>query len=110
MSDGPRFHPSSTVDSTQARFADLLIRAVNEPGVISAAYRQFHSFSFGNQLHAYAQCMARGIPLGPIATFMGWKAKGRHVRKGERALTLCMPITCKRRASNEDGADGGGIL
>ena len=27
---------------------------------------------------------------------------GRHVKRGERALTLCMPITCKRRDEEAD--------
>ena len=76
-------------------FACLLADAVNKPGVISAAYSAFHSYSFGNQLLAYAQCVGRDIQPGPIATFPGWKEKGRHVRKGEKALVLCMPVTCK---------------
>ena len=67
-----------------ASFADLLASAVTEPGVLSAAYRQFHNYSIGNQLLAWAQCQTRGIQPGPIATFVGWKEKGRHVRKGER--------------------------
>ena len=69
-------------------FADLLRSAVNEPGIISAAYSQFHNYSIGNQLLAWSQCVARGIQPGPIATFMGWKEKGRHVRRGEKAITL----------------------
>ena len=76
--------------------AELLNRAVTEPGVISKAYTAFYGYSFGNQLLAYCQCMQRGIPLGPIATFPGWKAKGRSVKKGEKAIVLCQPVTVKR--------------
>jgi antirestriction protein ArdC len=47
------------------------------------------------------QCAARGIPLGPIASFNRWKELGRHVRKGEKALELCMPLTCKRRTTDD---------
>jgi len=43
-------------------FADLLQSAVTEPGIISSAYRQFHTYSIGNQLLAWAQCLERGIP------------------------------------------------
>ncbi len=71
-----------------ASFADLLQSAVTEPGTISNAYRQFHTYSLGNQLLAWSQCLTREIQPGPIATFMGWKDKGRHVRKGEKAITL----------------------
>src|ERR1043166_3792080 len=85
--------------------AQLLESAVTEPGIISSAYRQFHTYSIGNQLLAWGQCLARGIQPGPIATFMGWKDKGRHVKKGEKAITLCMPVTCKRTIEQEDDSE-----
>lgn len=87
-------------------FADLLARAVSEPGEISAAYRQFHNYSLGNQLLAWSQCLARGIPPGPMATFPRWKELGRYVRKGEKALTLCQPVTVKRTVQADDTTDG----
>jgi antirestriction protein ArdC len=83
-------------------FAEILARAVSEPGEISRAYSQFHQYSIGNQLLAMWQCMGRGIQPGPMATFPKWKELGRHVRKGEKAITLCQPITIKRTA---DGAE-----
>ena len=81
-------------------FGDLLHQAVHEPGIISQAYRQFHSYSVGNQLLAWSQCAERGIQAGPINTYPGWKALGRWVRKGEKAITLCMPITVKKQPRN----------
>ena len=90
-------------------FADLLASAVHEPGTLSQAYRQFHNYSLGNQLLAMFQCAERGIAPGPINTFPGWKALGRHVRKGETAITLCQPMTVKRRdaadATDEDAPE-----
>jgi N-terminal domain of anti-restriction factor ArdC len=88
-----------------ATFADLLRSAVKEPGTISRAYSAFHNYSLGNQLLALAQCLQRGITPGPSATFMGWKGKGRYVRKGEKAITLCQPVTVKRRRDEEDEGD-----
>jgi hypothetical protein len=82
------------VNRPAPQFAELLNRALSEPGVVSPAYTAFHGYSLGNQILALVQCADRGIPPGPIATFMGWKDKGRWVRKGEKALTLCMPVTC----------------
>ena len=79
-------------------FADLLRSAVTDPGVVSNAYQQFHTYSLGNQLLAWAQCLERGIQPGPMATFPKWKELGRHVRKGEKALVLCQPVTVKRTA------------
>ena len=86
-------------------FAELLTRALSEPGSLMQAYSAFHNYSFGNQLLAAFQCGLRGIPTGPINTFPGWKDLGRSVRKGEKALTLCMPITVKRRNASLDDED-----
>jgi antirestriction factor ArdC-like protein len=83
--------------SAPATFANLLQSAVTQPGIVSAAYRAFYGYSIGNQILAMMQCAERGIALGPIATFMSWKGKGRFVRKGEKAIVLCMPVTGKRR-------------
>jgi hypothetical protein len=85
-----------------ATFADLLAHAVTEPGRISRAYSAFHGYSIGNRLLALGQCDARGLQPGPIASFMGWKDKGRWVRKGEKALTLCVPVTCKRQGDADE--------
>src|SRR5438105_10405779 len=87
--------------SIELAFTDLLQRAVSEPGLISRAYSAFHGYSIGNQLLALVQCVERRLEPGPIATFMGWKAKGRSVRKGQKALVLCMPVTCKRRPTDD---------
>ena len=84
-----------------ATFSDLLQQAVTKPGTISAAYSAFHQYSVGNQLLALGQCMARGIQPGPMATFPKWKDLGRYVRKGEKAIALCQPVTCKRKAESE---------
>src|SRR5262249_2210098 len=46
----------------------------------------------------------RGISLGPIASFNRWRELGRHVKRGEKAIELCMPITMKRTVK-DDGAD-----
>ena len=86
---------------TPQGFAALLQSAVHEPGILSQAYRQFHTYSLGNQLLALAQCLEREITPGPLATFPRWKELGRHVKKGERAITLCMPITIKRKGAAE---------
>lgn len=86
-------------------FSDLLTRAVSEPGRIHEAYTAFHRYSIGNQLLALFECAARGLEPGPLATFPGWKAKGRYVKKGQKAITLCMPITCKRRPEADDDPD-----
>src|SRR4029453_5495661 len=93
------------MDQNVASFADLLRSAVTDPGILSAAYRQFHNYSIGNQLLAWPQCLARGLPPGPMATYPRWKELGRHVRKGEKAIVLCQPVTVKRKAETTDGTE-----
>ncbi len=75
------------------KWSALLVEAVNKPGLIMKAYSAFHQYSVGNQLLALVQCHIRGLEPGPINTFPGWQALGRNVKRGERALVLCMPIT-----------------
>ncbi len=80
----------------------ILHDAIHTPGTIHEAYSRFHNYSIGNQLLALFQCSARGLQPGPIATFPRWKELGRYVRKGEKALTLCMPVTCKSKQTARD--------
>jgi N-terminal domain of anti-restriction factor ArdC len=94
-------HPKPAVDVP--KWASLLIEAVNKPGLIMEAYSAFHRYSIGNQILALVQCKMRGLEPGPINTFPGWQALGRSVKRGERALTLCMPIT--RKVRDEDSPD-----
>lgn len=46
--------------------------------------------------------MARDLQPGPMATFPRWKELGRHVRKGEKALMLCQPVTVKRKGDKTE--------
>jgi antirestriction protein ArdC len=80
----------------QPNFSDLLKSAVTEPGQIHAAYSHFHSYSLGNQILAWLQCRQRDIQPGPMATYPRWQSLGRHVRKGEKAIVLCQPVTVRR--------------
>ncbi len=99
--DKARFNPT---------WAQYLIDAVNKPGVISKAYSAFHKFSISNQLLAWDQCMVRGLELGPLSTFLGWKDQARSVRKGEKALWLCMPVLFKDKASTDPEAKKRGFM
>jgi hypothetical protein len=101
-------HATRSVDIP--KWSALLVEAVNKPGMIMEAYSAFHHYSIGNQILALVQCQLRGLEPGPINTFPGWQALGRTVKRGERALILCMPITRKARdeeaESNGDDAKG----
>lgn len=87
-----------TVPPTPAlpEWSKLLVDAVKEHGVISSAYRRFWNYSVGNQLLVLFQCMSRQIEPCPINTYLRWKELGRSVVKGEKVLTLCMPVTRKK--------------
>ena len=81
----------------------LLQEALSVPGTLSKAYSVFHNYSLGNAILASIQLGERGLPLAPIASFNRWKDLGRQVKKGEKALSLIMPVTMKRKGI--DGED-----
>jgi hypothetical protein len=43
----------------------------------------------------------RGIQIGPINTYKGWQKLNRQVKRGERAIELCIPQTRKRKADDD---------
>jgi hypothetical protein len=90
------------------KWSALLVEAVNKPGLIMEAYSAFHSYSIGNQLLALIQCQMRGLQPGPINTFPKWQTLGRVVKRGERALMLCMPLPRKRRDQQSNNNDATG--
>src|SRR5260370_18252801 len=98
----PNVVPSASLSQAKpsVNWETLLKQAIEKPGLIGEAYSRFHNYSSGNQVLALVQCFARGIQPGPISTFPGWKAQGRYVKRGERALTLCMPVTCKSKETD----------
>jgi antirestriction protein ArdC len=91
--------------SDQVQFKKLLEEAVTRPGTVMKAYSLFWNYSLGNQILAYLQAIERNIPLGPIASYNKWRELGRQVRRGEKAIVLCRPVTIKRKATETD-ADG----
>lgn len=85
----------------------LLDEAITKPGYIHEAYSRFHRYSLGNRLLALWQCAARDIEPGPLATFQAWKALGRNVKRGEKALCLSMPLPVKKSQTKtrDDGSE-----
>jgi len=92
----------------EIQFRQLLEEAVSKPGTLMRAYSLFWNYSLGNQILALIQANNRGIHLGPIASFNRWKELGRYVKKGQKAIELCMPVTCKRTVK-ETGPDGNDV-
>lgn len=83
----------------------LFAQALSEPGILSRAYSIFHEFSLGNCILAASQLKSRGLPLSPIATYKKWQELGRQVKKGEKALALCMPIIINSKSEKEDSSE-----
>ena len=84
-----------------ATWGELLREAVEKPGRLLEAYTAFHSYSFGNALLALEQCLRRNLQPGPLNTYNGWLERKRQVRKGEKGITLCMPMPFKRTAQTD---------
>src|SRR4030095_9382914 len=89
----------------EIQFRQLLEEPVTRPGTLMRAYSLFWNYSLGNQILALFQADRRGIALGPIASFNRWKELGRHVKRGEKAIEICMTVTVKRTVT-EAGPDG----
>ena len=87
--------------SRETTWSDLLRDAVSTRGKLLEAYTAFHNFSVGNSLLALFQCYDRGITPGPLNTYKAWQQLGRQVRKGEKAIVLCMPLAYKKRVREE---------
>jgi len=97
--------------TTRENWTELLKSAVEQPGLILKAYSNFHSYSIGNQVLAMVQCQQRGIEPGPINTYPGWQRLNRFVKKGEKALTLLMPLAkCKTNDQGEKEHFIGGFM
>src|SRR5271165_6697715 len=88
-----------------ATWGELLHSPVHTPGKLLAAYTAFHNYSFGNALLALTQCHRRNLEPGPLNTYRGWLEFKRQVRKGEKGITLCMPMQYKKRVP-KDEAEG----
>ena len=95
----------SNKSTPPVEWSALLKEAVEKPGTISKAYSYFWRYSPGNQLLALWECHDRGIEPGPLATYKAWQGLGRQVQKGQKALTLCMPVTIKSKRKNDAGEE-----
>jgi antirestriction protein ArdC len=92
-------------EKQHASWGELLRDAVEKPGRMLEAYTAFHNYSFGNALLALEQCIRRNLQPGPLNTYRGWLERKRQVRKGEKGITLCMPMPFKRAAQTDDAQD-----
>jgi antirestriction protein ArdC len=91
------------MENYENKWNELLQAAVMEQGLILRAYSAFHNYSLSNQIAAMVQCRIRGIEPSPINTYQGWQGLKRQVKKGEKAIWLCMPLTGKRQ--DDSGED-----
>lgn len=82
----------------------LFMEALAKPGRLADCYSMFHEYSLGNRILAAIQLVARGLPLAPIASFGKWKSLGRSVKKGEKAISLIMPITITKKAEDDSAS------
>ena len=89
-------------NNSEIRWTQLLNEAVTKPGTVMKAYSLFWNYSLGNQILALMQATERGLTVGPIASYNKWHELGRQVRRGEKAIVLCRPVTMKRKATETD--------
>lgn len=80
------------------KYLEILNNCLEKPGIISGCYSLFHNYSFYNIALACEQM----YKAEPINSFSGWNKLGRKVKKGAKAIELCMPIIIKETKNNEE--------
>lgn len=73
---------------TPIAIRELLAMSLAEQIGLVEAHRFVGRFALVNQALVARQCASRDLELGPIATYDEWKAHGRAVLRGERALAM----------------------
>ena len=86
--------------SDNTKYSALLNQAITQKGYISQCYSVFYEYSIGNQFLAMEQLIGRNLPITPIATYKKWLELGRTVQKGQKALSLIMPVSFNKKDKN----------
>lgn len=91
--------------SDNTSYSALLNQAINQKGYISKCYSVFYEYSIGNQFLAMEQLSGRKLPITPIATFKKWLELGRTVQKGQKAISLVMPVSFNKKDKDGEKTD-----
>ena len=88
----------------------LVEEILNQPSKISECYTLFHDYSILNALAIRFQCQRKGLEVGPTASFKKWQERGVKIKKGQKALAVCIPFTVKskyltRKVKQNDGTE-----
>ncbi len=83
-------------------YQQMFTLALEGEGKMLKGYSLFHRYSFFNQMYALWQMQMRGIEISPIAPFNKWKSLNRTVKKGSKAIELCMPFRFKDKESGDE--------
>jgi antirestriction protein ArdC len=101
----PQGHPTQN-DAPKANKAFQLLTESVTALMNSDAYKRalefrskFYQYSFGNCWLIYHQCPTATL----VAGFRHWRELGRHVKKGEKGISILAPVTYK--GENEDGEE-----
>lgn len=80
-------------------YNELLEEAFTKEGKIASCFSMFHNYSKLNCFIAFSQVNKPE----PLNCFTGWQKMGRKIKKGEKAITLLMPVKRKIKeiADNE---------
>ena len=73
-------------------YAELIEKALKEPGTVSKCFSLFHDYSLFNTLYVGYQQMKRFGEITPIKGFRAWNDFNRKIKKGEKALGVLFPM------------------
>ncbi|NNN13424.1 MAG: DUF1738 domain-containing protein [Acidimicrobiaceae bacterium] len=57
------------------------------------------SYSPRNSLLIFSQAKEKGFTPTIVMGYKGWLSRGRHVRRGEKGLRICVPVIAKERGN-----------
>lgn len=83
-------------------YQNIFDLALKGDGKLLKGYSLFHNYSFFNQMYAMWQMLGRGLEITPLAPYKKWLELGRQVKKGEKALEICIPRIVKDKKTKEN--------
>jgi len=91
-----------TGNALKAKLDDLAREIVTDPEKLAAFAARWQGGFHNYSMHNYLLAMAQRPDVSILASFPAWKARGRSVKKGEKAIWVLAPCTYKRQGVDKD--------
>ena len=89
---------SKTTSSNKIDYKKIIEEAFNKEGRLASCFSMFHNYSTLNCFIALSQV----DNPEPMNCFTGWQKMGRRIKKGEKAISLLMPVKRKTKSTGAE--------